>query len=253
MHYKKRMELDTNNLLLAVLTGVGLFMGFMILSGTAGVRFEADNILHPLPRFPYRFDNEIESLRRPRTVVYDRPSHVKVFDQSDDCGSCWAMSFCTMLQYRGQKKCQFKTLFKLINGMGCNGGLLRSAGHALKTHSMIKTAYQIPPEAFKQELDERGPFAIHIITDPGEVMVMNKEGELNHAVLVVGYEDRSPADGLYLLIQNSWGEEWGDRGFQWVKFLDDAFVEAVGAFPRPEFVTEKKIKYTCDNFSANKS
>lgn len=49
----------------------------------------------------------------------------------------------------------------------------------------------------------------------------------NHAVLAVGYDDRlrirnrnrkGPATVGALLIQNSWGSRWGDRGFGWVPY-----------------------------------
>jgi C1A family cysteine protease len=41
-----------------------------------------------------------------------------------------------------------------------------------------------------------------------------------HAVLVVGYDDdrRIRSDKGALLIQNSWGEEWGEQGFGWLPY-----------------------------------
>ena len=39
----------------------------------------------------------------------------------------------------------------------------------------------------------------------------NMSRELNHAVLLVGYDYDD--DGMYWIIQNSWGKEWGDNGF----------------------------------------
>lgn len=39
----------------------------------------------------------------------------------------------------------------------------------------------------------------------------NMSRELNHAVLLVGYDYDDK--GMYWIIQNSWGKEWGDNGF----------------------------------------
>ena len=40
---------------------------------------------------------------------------------------------------------------------------------------------------------------------------LNETQKLNHAVLLIGYglDD----DGLYWIIQNSWGKDWGDNGY----------------------------------------
>ena len=39
----------------------------------------------------------------------------------------------------------------------------------------------------------------------------NASRSLNHAVLLVGYDHDEK--GMYWIIQNSWGTEWGDQGF----------------------------------------
>jgi len=40
---------------------------------------------------------------------------------------------------------------------------------------------------------------------------INSTKTLNHAVLLVGYD--YDEEGMYWIIQNSWGETWGDKGF----------------------------------------
>ena len=47
---------------------------------------------------------------------------------------------------------------------------------------------------------------------------INETQQLNHAVLLVGYGfDNS---GLYWIIQNSWGTDWGDNGFCKIRVQD---------------------------------
>jgi C1A family cysteine protease len=45
-----------------------------------------------------------------------------------------------------------------------------------------------------------------------------------HAVAIVGY------DKDWFLIRNSWGEDWGEKGFVYVsaKYFERAFTEAYG-------------------------
>ncbi|MCB9080282.1 MAG: peptidase C1 [Lewinellaceae bacterium] len=57
------------------------------------------------------------------------------------------------------------------------------------------------------------------------------QGFGGHAMCVIGYDDTKAGGAFY--IQNSWGEEWGDRGRAWVRYPDfEYFVrEAYGLYP----------------------
>lgn len=71
---------------------------------------------------------------------------------------------------------------------------------------------------------KRGPIAIALDASPFEFRFY-KEGvidinpsnksKLNHAVLLTGYSKYE--NGSYWLIQNSWGEKWGDNGYVKIK------------------------------------
>ncbi len=56
-------------------------------------------------------------------------------------------------------------------------------------------------------------------------------GYSGHAMCVVGYDDNMQGGAFQLM--NSWGEEWGDRGFAWVRYPDfEHFVkESYGLYP----------------------
>lgn len=43
----------------------------------------------------------------------------------------------------------------------------------------------------------------------------------NHAMTVIGYDDNKlgPGDGAFEII-NSWGEEWGNEGYMWIRYKD---------------------------------
>lgn len=78
-------------------------------------------------------------------------------------------------------------------------------------------------EQLKTALIEHGPLAMPIFYD--ECLVEYKggifnefdqkeSGQINHVVLLVGWDDKKQA----WLIKNSWGKDWGENGFAWIKY-----------------------------------
>jgi hypothetical protein len=75
-------------------------------------------------------------------------------------------------------------------------------------------------EQLKTALVKHGPLAAPIRYDEclgnyrGGVFNEKNLGTVNHVVLLVGWDDAKEA----WLIKNSWGEDWGEKGFGWIKY-----------------------------------
>ena len=75
-------------------------------------------------------------------------------------------------------------------------------------------------EQLKTALVKHGPIAAPIVYDEclgnyrGGVFNEKDLGTVNHVVLLVGWDDDKQA----WLIKNSWGTEWGENGFAWIKY-----------------------------------
>jgi C1A family cysteine protease len=75
-------------------------------------------------------------------------------------------------------------------------------------------------EQLKTALIEHGPLVAPIFYDEclanyrGGVFNEKDLGMINHVVLLVGWDDEKQA----WLVKNSWGEEWGEKGFGWIKY-----------------------------------
>jgi C1A family cysteine protease len=72
----------------------------------------------------------------------------------------------------------------------------------------------------KRALIEHGPLVAPIVYDEclenykGGVFNERDFDMVNHVVLLIGWDD---AKGAWL-VKNSWGEEWGEKGFAWIKY-----------------------------------
>ncbi len=76
----------------------------------------------------------------------------------------------------------------------------------------------------KEALCKYGPIAACVKITPAlqayksgifdEFAPCNGERDINHAITIVGWDDRK---GAYL-VKNSWGVQWGEKGFFWIKY-----------------------------------
>ena len=75
-------------------------------------------------------------------------------------------------------------------------------------------------EQLKTALVKHGPIVAGIYYDRclanyrGGVFNEQNNNSINHVVVLIGWDD----DKMAWLIKNSWGTEWGENGFGWIKY-----------------------------------
>jgi hypothetical protein len=79
--------------------------------------------------------------------------------------------------------------------------------------------------AMKEALMKRGPLAVGVYVSTAFQMYKggdvfnehNNSKAVNHAVLLVGWDDNKGKNGAWLM-KNSWDTDWGDKGYMWIEY-----------------------------------
>jgi C1A family cysteine protease len=101
----------------------------------------------------------------------------------------------------------------------------RTSQYKIVTWGYVKSDAGIPEvRAMKEALCKYGPIAACVKVTPAfqayksgifdEFADCNGERDINHAITIVGWDDGKES----YLIKNSWGPQWGDNGYVWVKY-----------------------------------
>jgi cathepsin L len=85
----------------------------------------------------------------------------------------------------------------------------------------VTTKWALPSvDQIKQSLVANGPLAVAVRATPAfqayrsGVFNENAPGDINHGVVLVGWDDGRQA----WRIKNSWGTGWGEQGYMWIRY-----------------------------------
>lgn len=145
-------------------------------------------------------------------------------------GGWWAFDYLVDSGNVGESRDQYSAKYSDRSGRGLTGPFLAQTWGYVTDRNQIPTVTQL-----KQALCRYGPLAVAITATPeflrykGGTFNQGQTAQVNHAILLVGWDDNRNA----WAIKNSWDRDWGEDGFGYVDYRSNnigygaAYVTAV--------------------------
>lgn len=97
--------------------------------------------------------------------------------------------------------------------------------YRIDSWSYVGNYYSVPTvQAIKQAIYNHGPISAAVYVGPGfngyssGIFNSNESGTVNHAIVLVGWNDDLGTDNGYWILRNSWGPYWGESGYMRIRY-----------------------------------
>jgi len=147
-----------------------------------------------------------------------------VDSRGSDAGSCNGGWYGKVFDYL-TKNSVVEEKYAPYKGRALNCSQTKKTGYRLIAWGYVENDAGIPPvSAMKKAIAKHGPIAACVKVTPAfqayvggifdERTRVRGERDINHGIVIVGWDDNKKA----YLIKNSWGERWGENGYMWIEY-----------------------------------
>ena len=148
----------------------------------------------------------------------------QVYYVKNKAGSCQGGWYGPVFEYFRTNSAALETQIPYKNAEGvCRAS--NTDKYKIVAWGYVKPDAGIPTvRSMKEALCKYGPIAACVKVTPAfqayrsgifdEFAAVSGERDINHAITIVGWDDSKES----YLVKNSWGTQWGDKGYVWIKY-----------------------------------